>query len=84
MEEHLVHWREVFSCLQAAALTVKLSKVQFATSQLSFLGHLISAEGFVLIRRELSLSVSSRRPEILRTYRGFWAWLIFFRSLFLT
>ena len=45
MEEHLVHLREVFSRLQAAGLTVKLSKVQFATSQLSFLGHLISAEG---------------------------------------
>ena len=45
MQEHLEHLREVFSRLQDAGLTVKLSKVQFATSQLSFLGHLITPEG---------------------------------------
>ena len=48
MEEHRDHFREVFSRLQAAGLTAKLSKVQFATSQLSILGHVFTPYGIHL------------------------------------
>ena len=48
MEEHLDRLKEVFSRLQAAGQTVKLSKVQFATSLLSFLGHVITPYGIHL------------------------------------
>jgi hypothetical protein len=44
-DEHLHHLREVFTRVRNAGLTVNPSKVKFATTQLSFLGHIISSSG---------------------------------------
>jgi hypothetical protein len=44
-DEHHHHLREVFTRLRNAGLTVNPSKVKFATTQLSFLGHIISSSG---------------------------------------
>jgi hypothetical protein len=44
-QEHLLHLREVFTRLRKAGLTVNPGKVKFATSQLSFLGHIIAPSG---------------------------------------
>jgi hypothetical protein len=43
--EHLLHLCEVFTRLCKAGLTVNPAKVKFATSQLSFLGHIVSSAG---------------------------------------
>ena len=40
-EEHLVHLREVFTCLQTAKLTIKVSKCQFGRKEVRYLGHVI-------------------------------------------
>jgi hypothetical protein len=44
-QEHLLHLREVFTRLRKAGLTVNPANVKFATSQLSFLGHIIAPSG---------------------------------------
>ena len=44
-DEHLHHLREVFTRLRKAGLTVNPTKVKFATTQLSFLGHIIAPSG---------------------------------------
>ena len=57
MEDQLVHLGELFSRFQTVGFTVKLSKVQFASSQLPFLGHFITSEG---VRLEPSRTLSIR------------------------
>lgn len=44
-ESHLEHIRVVLGRLRKAGLTVRLSKVVFATQEISFLGHLVSPSG---------------------------------------
>ena len=46
--EHISHLREVLTRLRAAGLTVNPEKVRFASGQLSFLGHKISAQGVTI------------------------------------
>lgn len=45
LEEHKNHLRQVFETLSKHQLRVKLSKCSFAQTQLSYLGHIISADG---------------------------------------
>lgn len=44
-EEHLVHLHEVFQILQDNALYINLKKLIFLTSQLVFLGYVVSSTG---------------------------------------
>ena len=45
LEEHLVRLRQVFERLQAAGLKLKPSKCNILQRQVTFLGHVITAEG---------------------------------------
>ena len=45
LSEHLEHLKVVFQILQQNNLYVKLSKCQFAATQLEYLGHIISEKG---------------------------------------
>lgn len=45
LEEHKNHLRQVFETLSKHQLRVKLSKCSFVQTQLSYLGHIISADG---------------------------------------
>ena len=58
-EEHLGHIREVLDRLKKANLTVKLSKVKFASQELSFLGHKISPAG---------ISIDQERTRAIRNF----------------
>ena len=44
-EEHLFHIKQVFEMLQAAKLSMKLSKCHFFTKEIQYLGHNISTKG---------------------------------------
>ena len=45
LSEHLVHIEKVLKCLKAAGLKVKISKCQFAQTEVKYLGHIVSADG---------------------------------------
>ena len=44
-DSHIRHLKIVLDCLRSAGLTVKTEKGVFATQEISFLGHLVSAAG---------------------------------------
>jgi len=58
-EEHLKHLREVFTRLRAKKLFIKMSKCEFLTDSVEFLGHHIGAKG---------LSVSPDKIEAVRSW----------------
>jgi hypothetical protein len=58
-EEHLQHLQEGFQRLCLVGLTVNPAKVKFATSHLSFLGHIISPSG---------VSVDPDRTSAIRSF----------------
>jgi hypothetical protein len=58
-DDHVRHIREVLSRLKEAGLTVRPSKVRFATTQLSFLGHIVSHNG---------VSIDSGRTSAIRDF----------------
>ena len=44
-KEHLSHIKQVSEKLQAAKLSMKLSKCQFFTKEIQYLGHILSTKG---------------------------------------
>ena len=44
-EEHLSHIKQVFEKLQAAKLSMKLSRCHFFTKEIQYLGHILSTKG---------------------------------------
>ena len=52
--QHLLHLREVFSCLSKANLTLQGKKCQIAISQLTYLGHMFSGKGMSSGKQKLS------------------------------
>ena len=83
IEEHLKHLHEVFLCLKAAGLNVKLSKVQFDTSQLSFLGHLISPEGVHLALLKTQSICEFPMPRKVKDIAHFLGMVNFFHNFIL-
>ena len=43
--KHLSHIKKVFEKLQAAKLSMKLSKCQFFSKEIQYLGHILSTKG---------------------------------------
>ena len=60
-DEHLAHISEVLDRLKKANVTFKLSKVKFASKELSFLGHKISPAG-ISIDQERTRSIRNFPP----------------------
>ena len=44
-EEHLLHIKRVFEKLQAAKLSMRLSKCHFFSKEIQYLGHILSTKG---------------------------------------
>lgn len=69
-EEHLAHLEEVLTRLRQAGLTVNPGKVKFATDQLSFLGHKVSAHGVTIdperTKSILAFAVPRNATEVAR------------------
>ena len=45
LDEHLIHLKQVMSCIADNGLKIKLSKSFFAQSQIKLLGHVVDSEG---------------------------------------
>ena len=58
LEEHLEHLRIVFQTLRERQLYAKLSKCQFWLDRVTFLGHVISAEGVSVDPKKIEVVVN--------------------------
>ena len=70
-EEHSEHLRIVFQTLWEWQLYVKLSKCQFWLDRVTFLGHVISAEGVSVDPQKIEAMVNWKRPKNVSEVRSF-------------
>lgn len=70
-EDHLQHLELILRLLQQHQLCAKLSKCSFATTQLDYLGHIISAEGVATDPEKTRVMADWPIPSTLTEIRGF-------------
>jgi hypothetical protein len=68
---HLQHVREVFTTLRANKLLVKQSKCSFGKTSVTYLGHVISAQGVSMDLDKVVAVEVWPRPRSIRALRGF-------------
>lgn len=79
VEEHLKRLEGVFERLQKQNLKVKLSKCQFFQPQVSYLGHVVSAEGVSTDPAKIEVVKEWRRPAHLAELRSFLGFASYYR-----
>lgn len=70
-EDHLLHLRSVLELLARDQWQLKLSKCSFAQSQLSYLGHLISAQGVATDPSKIQAVAEWSTPGTVKELRSF-------------
>jgi hypothetical protein len=71
VEEHKKHLRQVFDILRANKLFAKLSKCDFFTNSVEFLGHIISDEGIKVDPKKIKVIVDWAVPKDKTDVRSF-------------
>jgi hypothetical protein len=71
LEEHMEHLRAVFQLLAQDKWKVKMSKCSFAQRQISYLGHIISAEGISTDNSKISSITTWPAPSNAKELRSF-------------
>lgn len=71
MDDHLKHLKIAFAILQEHSLFVKLPKCSFATPQVEYLGHVISAAGVATKPENIEAILNWPIPKTLTKLRGF-------------
>lgn len=79
-ELHIEHLKELFECFQAFGLIINIDKCVFGKSELPFLGHLISPDGFRPNPTKVEAIVKMPPPQTITELRGFSASLNFYRD----
>jgi hypothetical protein len=69
--EHLVHLRTVLEVSRENQLFLKKSKCSFATTSITYLGHVVSASGVAMDTRKVQAVLDWPIPLSVRTLRGF-------------
>jgi hypothetical protein len=71
LEEHTAHLKTVLQILALHQLYAKMSKCVFATSEVEYLGHIISGEGVKTDPKKIAAMVDWPIPKSLKALRGF-------------
>jgi hypothetical protein len=71
LEEHAIHLRQALEVLRANQLKAKLKKCIFATDQVEYLGHIISAAGVQTDPGKIKEIVEWKAPKTITKLRGF-------------
>jgi hypothetical protein len=71
LEEHTAHLKTVLQILALHQLYAKMSKCVFATSEVEYLGHIISGEGVKTDPKKIAAMVDWPIPKSLKVLRGF-------------
>ncbi|GBL74066.1 Retrovirus-related Pol polyprotein from transposon 297 [Araneus ventricosus] len=78
-EEHLNNIRKVFQRLQKANLKLSLKKYRFFRKEVSYLGHIISADGVKTDQEKIKAVVDWPRPETVHDLRSFLGLCTYYR-----
>lgn len=78
-EEHIEHLRQVFALLAKDQWHIKLSKCNFARSEISYLGHVISERGVATDPAKIEAVVSWPTPTNVKELRNFLGFAGFYR-----
>lgn len=78
-EQHLQHLRETFKRLQAAGLTINVSKCVLGAEQIEFLGYLVSSQGIQPLPNKVKAILEFPKPKIVVELRRFFAMLNYYR-----
>ncbi|WVZ58041.1 hypothetical protein U9M48_008353 [Paspalum notatum var. saurae] len=78
--EHLHHLRAVFSALRDNNLVLKRSKCSFGLPSVSYLGHVVLAEGVAMDATKVQAVVDWPTPRSVRALRGFLALAGYYRK----
>ena len=70
-EEHLAHLEDVLKSLQKHGIRVKLPKCQFLRPSVTFLGHVIDADGIHTTKDKLQAIVEAPAPSTVQELRSF-------------
>ena len=70
-ELHLQHLHNVFEILRANHFYAKLSKCEFGSSTISYLGHIISTQGVSVDPEKISAIQQWPEPRTIKQLRGF-------------
>jgi hypothetical protein len=71
LEEHIGHLKTVLQILALHHLYAKMSKCVFGTSEVDYLGHIISGEGVKTDPKKIAAMVDWPIPKSLKALRGF-------------
>lgn len=71
LESHIVHLKQVFDWLQRDQWKLKQSKCSFAKQSISYLGHVISADGLSTDLAKVRVVADWPTPSSVKELRGF-------------
>jgi hypothetical protein len=71
-EEHGQHLRIVLGKLCDHQLYAKFTKCEFWLQKVSFLGHILTAEGVIVDPEKVIAVANWKRPALSRRFRAFW------------
>lgn len=78
-EEHIQHIDIILRRLHEHQLTINIEKCEFGKTQLTFLGHLITPNGYCPLPSKVEAIRQMKKPEIATELKGFLASLNFYR-----
>jgi hypothetical protein len=81
LDEHLLHLREVLQVLMQHNLFAKLSKCQFAKTEIEYFGHLVSQQGVRANPSKLEAMVTCTPPRSVKSLWGFLGLTGYYRKL---
>lgn len=79
LEEHAAWLKKVFQRLHAEGLKLSLEKCQFYQTSVTYLGHVVSAEGITTDPQKLEAVTSWPRPNTVTELRSFLGFCSYYR-----
>ena len=79
-EEHLFHIKQVFEKLQAAKLSMKLSKCHFFTKEIQYLGHIPSTKGIQPLPSRTQAIQNMHPPKTTKQFFAFLGLVGYYRK----
>lgn len=82
-EDHLVHLKDAFECIQGAGLKLKPSKCYFAQSEVKYLGHIVTENGIAPCPDKCAAVKEFPTPVDVKSLRGFLGLANYYRKFVL-